>query len=175
MTRALIAAALLAALARPATADLPPGRMAVMGGLRSFQGDAGDDYTTNFVYGPEGGYQPGRFGVHGTLLLGYFDTASEKAITSRTLIVQMSFALRGTVSFGPETPLYASAQAGLDIFRSGEPMPVEDGERSYIGPGVGAGLEIEIPPVVLSLWARYSVMVTDVQGLNFLFSIGTGG
>ncbi|MCC6999953.1 MAG: hypothetical protein IT370_35470 [Deltaproteobacteria bacterium] len=166
----------LALLAGPrrAAAELPKGRIAAVGGLRFFQGQADADYPTNFVYGVEGGYQPSWYGLHSTLLLGSFGATSDAALGGAAGIAQLSFAARITLGLGEDVPMYASGQVGVDLLRSTEPIPIASNDRSHIGPGAGIGLEAEIAPVVLALWVRYALIGEETQGLTAVLSVGTG-
>lgn len=170
---ALIAAVVLTQVALAGADSLPKGRVGAAVGLRFFNEEAAFDYPTNFVYGFEGGYQPGRLGLFGTLLFGEFDVATESSIGTTMTAVQMSFAARLTLALSKQAPLFFSLQAGVDLFRASQAVPI-GGERVHLGPGAGTAIEAKIGPAVLSFAVRYALVGEPAGGLTALIAVGTG-
>ena len=143
-----LAIALAASLA-PATAradDLPPSRLALIGGLRHGTSTVSDDIRFGWSIGVEAAWQPMSVGqrlgyaVSWSLLWSWFGDEPAARITGTLDLIELAIALRARFAPTPSPGRVLTLGGGAMLLRSNERLPPND-ERAYIGPFVELGYE----------------------------------
>jgi len=176
---AVIAVAMVAA--RPAAADLPAGRVALAGGVKSGTGRLASTIGRGYAIGFEAGYAPmsrtQRIGIGGSwsTTWSYYRGGSAR-IADEMRILEMDVGARLRVALGAKKRQVMFFGGGAALIRSNEPL-LDDGDRTEWGPWGGAGVEGRDPIFGVALMAmtvRYG-LIRDGQGtLSVMISIGGG-
>lgn len=194
--RAPTVAALAAALvipgagAGPATAEpLPTGRVSLHVGAKASTGAFASRMGLGFAYGFEAAYQPLRgdqsigLGLSWATTWSTYGEGSARVASCEPVLgwnvsncmamLEMMAGARARVPLGVRRRQVLFLGGGIALIRLNEP-PVEDGERSYVGPWAAAGIEGLLFGLQVGGEARY-VLTDDNDGtIGFLFSVGSG-
>lgn len=179
------AAAVMAAvaLAAPATAaaDLPAGRIAIAGGVKSGTGRLASSIGLGYAIGFEAGYAPmernQRVGIGGSWATtwSYYRGGSAR-VADEMRMLEMDLGVRIRVALGARKRQVMFFGGGGSLIRTNEPV-FDDGDRTEYGPWGAAGIEGRDPvfgAVLTAVTMRYAV-IRDGQGtLSVMLSIGGG-
>ena len=170
----------LAAVAAPSARadDMPTGRISGQAGLQASTGAFAARLGAGWAFGFEAAYQPLRPDQSIGLALSWFTTWSyygsgSARIADQLAMLQLGAGARVRVPLGVRRRQVLFLGGGVAMIRLNEP-PVEDGDRSYLGPWATAGVEGMVGPVQLGVEARYVVTGSDDGTLGLLLSLGFG-
>jgi hypothetical protein len=165
-----------------ARADVSRARIAIASGLRLNFGDLGKDFAWGWqILDVEAALQPINF-FRSNLRMGpcWWTTVSRfGATSSRSLDVNLSMLQMGlgwrVASALPLSgyPLSVHAQAGYEFLRASRPVP-PDGQGTYFGPAVQAGLEYGTGASFWGVQATWDLVGVGPQGVYVLAFFGLG-
>lgn len=179
---AALALLVVAGAAPPAVAqsELPAGRFGVATGVRQNTGALGNSYALGGVIGIEAGYQPSKagrtydLGASWAVLWGFFPSDDPELVKEWLRVLEMSFGLRFRRSLTQSTPRFLVASGGVSLYRTNVPVP-PDGDRLYLGPYVGIGIDQYLANRYLfNLEARYGLLGGGPGSLSLLASFTVG-
>lgn len=178
MRPALLALALVAAAAAPARADqVPSGRMALVGGIRTGTGSLDDAFGLGGLYGVEAAWEPlpdGRklgYAIVWGFLRGDFGS-DPAAITGELDVLEMSLGAR--LRFAPREPTRSMfLGGGAAVLRANTPLP-PDQRRDYVGGFIGVGVEQKLWKLMTTLEVRYGLLGGGPGSLSVQVGVGFG-
>jgi hypothetical protein len=183
--RARAAAAVAVALASLALAspaaraeDLPPGRIAIVGGLRHGTGAVADDIGLGWSLGIEAAWQPMTVGqrlgyaVSWSLHWAWFGEQPAARITGSLDMIQLDAAFRVRLAPTPAPGRCLTLGFGGTLLRANERLPPDD-DRSYLGPFGEIGYEhLAFGSFTATLHVRLGPIATGPTIVTGLLGIG---
>jgi hypothetical protein len=158
--------------------DLPPGRIAVVGGLRHGTSGVADDIGLGWSFGIEAAWQPMTVGqrlgyaVSWSLHWAWFGDQPAARITGSLDMIQLDAAFRVRLAPTPAPGRCLTLGLGGTLLRASERIPPDD-DRSYLGPFAELGYEhLAFGSFTATLHFRLGPIATGPTILSALFGIG---
>jgi hypothetical protein len=126
--------------------DLPPSKLAFIGGLRRGTSDVSDEIRYGWTIGVEAAWQPmavGQrlgWGIGWSLLWSWFGDEPAARIAGTLDLIELDLVLRARFAPTPSPGRVLTVGGGGMLLRSNERLPPDD-KRDYLGPFVELGYE----------------------------------